>query len=118
MKRLKNITWSAAARRYYLPLLSQQRQPIDALLRGLREADVPGAPFRPIDDHPGYWFAKTTSDVLLVVQQRADDYVVTGFADWQQQLDLALEEAAAALAESDTASDTTPGITPRTRLAA
>src|SRR5215475_5579635 len=90
MKRLKNIEWSAAASRFYLPLLSQQRQPIDVLLRALREVEAPRAPFRPIEEHPGYWFAKTASDVLLVVQQRPEDYVVTGFADWQAQLDQAL----------------------------
>ncbi len=98
---LKNIAWSAAASRFYLPLLTQQRQAIDGLLRGLREADVPGAPFRAVDGHPGYWFAKTATDVLVVVQQRPDDYAVTGFADWRQQLDLALEEAAAALADAE-----------------
>jgi hypothetical protein len=103
MKRLKNIVWSAAASRFYLPLLTQQRQAIDGLLRFLREAGEPFAPFRPVDDYPGYWFAKTETDVLLVVQQRADDFVLVGFADWQQQLNQALEEAAAALAESDTA---------------
>jgi hypothetical protein len=99
--RLKSIVWSAAASRFYLPLLTQQRHAIDGLLRSLREADRPGAPFRAIDEHPGYWFAKTTTDVLVVVQQRPDDYVLTGFADWQRQLDLALEEAAAALADAD-----------------
>jgi len=100
--RLRNIGWSPAASRFYLPLLSQQRRPIDALLNDLRQAEVPSdvktAPFRPVDDHPGYWFAKTPTDVLLVVQQRPDDYVLTGFADWQAQLNQALEEAAAALA--------------------
>ncbi|HUA52420.1 MAG TPA: hypothetical protein VMB81_09665 [Candidatus Sulfotelmatobacter sp.] len=101
MMRLKNIAWSAAASRAYMPLLSQQRQPIDVLLRGLREADVPGAPFRPIDEYPGYWFAKTANDVLVVIQQQRDGYVVTGFADWRQQVDQALEEAAAALAGAD-----------------
>lgn len=103
MMRLRNIAWSPAASRYYLPLLGQQRQPIDALLGALREVEAPGTPFRAIDEHPGYWFAKTASDVLAVIQQRPDDYVVIGFADWQQQVDQALEEAAAALAESDTA---------------
>jgi len=101
--RLKGIVWSPVASRFYPPLLTKQREAIDALLRGLREAERPGAPFRPIEEHPGYWFAKTGTDVLMVVQQRPDDYALTGFADWQQQVDQALEEAAAALADADTA---------------
>ncbi len=100
--RLKNIGWSPSASRFYLPLLSQQRQPIDAILRDLRQAEAPsdvkGVPFRPIEEHPGYWFAKTPSDVLMVIRQRPDDYELAGFADWQAQVDQALEEAAAALA--------------------
>ena len=103
--RLRAIGWSPAASQFYLPLLSQQRRPIDALLSDLRQAEAPSAvksaPFRPIDDHPGYWFAKTPSYVLMVVQQRAEDYVLTGFADWQAQVNQALEEAAAALSAED-----------------
>jgi hypothetical protein len=103
--RLRTIGWSPAASRFYLPLLSQQRRPIDALLGDLRQAEAPSdvksAPFRPIEDYPGYWFAKTPTDVLMVVQQRADAYVLAGFADWQAQLDQALEEAAAALAADE-----------------
>lgn len=103
--RLKNIVWSNLASAFYLRLLSQQRQAIDALLRGLREADAPGPVFRQIEDHPDYWFAKTPTDVLMVVQRRAPgeraDYAMIGFADWQAQVNQALEEAAAALAEAD-----------------
>jgi hypothetical protein len=103
--RLKNIVWSKLATAFYLPLLGQQRQAIDALLRGLRESEAPGSAFRQIDDHPDYWFATTSTEILMVVQHRAPgepaEYAVIGFADWQAQLSQALEEAAAALAESD-----------------
>jgi hypothetical protein len=103
--RLKHIVWSKPASAFYLRLLSQQRQAIDALVNALRQSETPGPAFRQIDDHPDYWFAKTPTDVLMVVQCAAPghtaDYSVAGFADWQAQLDLALEEAAAALAEAD-----------------
>lgn len=103
--RLKTFFWSPAASAFYLRLLSQQRQAIDALVRGLREAEAPGPTFRQIDDHPDYWFATTPTDVLMVVQRLPSglgaDYSVTGFADWQAQVNQALEEAAAALAEAD-----------------
>ena len=102
--RLKKILWSTAASRSYLPLLTRQRQAIDALLRGLREAAVPGPPFRAIDEHPGYWFARTETDLIVVVRKRSDDCEVIGFADWQRQFGQALEEAAAALAAADSAS--------------
>ncbi len=65
--RLKNIVWSKLASAFYLRLLGQQRQAIDALVRVLREATTPEPAFRPIDDHPDYWFAKTPSDVLMGV---------------------------------------------------
>jgi hypothetical protein len=103
--RLKNIVWSPPASAFYLRLLGQQRQAIDALLRGLREAEAPGPAFRQLHDHPAYWFAKTPSDVLMVVQRRPPgdpaDYSVAGFADWQAQYSQALDEAAASLAEAD-----------------
>jgi hypothetical protein len=99
--RLKTILWSKLASPFYLRLLTQQRQAIDALVRELRESEAPGPDFRQIDDHPDYWFAKTPTDVLMVVQRRDDAYAVTGFADWQAQYHQALEAAAAALAEAD-----------------
>lgn len=101
--RLITVTWSKSASAFYLPLLSRQRQAIDALVRSLRESEgSPGREFRQIDEYPDYWFAKTPTDVLMVVQRRAADYAVTGFADWQAQVNQALEEAAAAVAEADT----------------
>ena len=99
--RLKPVVWSKPASAFYLPLLSSQRQAIDALVRRLRESETPGRDFRQIEEHPDYWFAKTTTDVLIVVQRRAADYAVAGFADWQAQFNQALEEAAAAVAEAD-----------------
>ncbi|MBI3514518.1 MAG: hypothetical protein HY060_10710 [Proteobacteria bacterium] len=100
--RLKNVGWSTDAGAYYLRLLTNQRRAIDALIRELREAAVPGPAFRQLDDYPGYWFAKTSTDVLMVVERRGEeDYAVKAFRDWRQQLDLAVEEAAAALAEAD-----------------
>ncbi|MEJ0068324.1 MAG: hypothetical protein WDO24_05865 [Pseudomonadota bacterium] len=101
--RLKNIVWAKLASAFYLRLLGQQRQAIDALVRVLRESATPEPAFRPIDDHPDYWFAKTPSDVLMVIQRRAEDYAVIGFADWHEQYQQALDEAAAALAAADTA---------------
>jgi hypothetical protein len=100
--RLKTVTWSKSASAFYLPLLSRQRQAIDVLVRGLRESEeLPGREFRRLEDYPDYWFTKTSTDLLMVVQRRAADYAVTGFADWQAQYNQALEEAAAALAEAD-----------------
>jgi hypothetical protein len=100
--RLKTVTWSKSASTFYLPLLSRQRQAIDAVVRGLRESEgTPGRAFRQIEDHPDYWFTKTSTDLLMVVQRRDAAYAVTGFADWQAQYNQALEEAAAALAEAD-----------------
>jgi hypothetical protein len=100
--RLKTVIWSKSASAFYLPLLSRQRQAIDALVRGLRESDAsPGREFRQIEAYPDYWFAKTPTDVLMVVQRRSADYAVTGFADWEAQYNQALEEAAAGLAEAD-----------------
>ncbi len=103
--RLKNIVWSKLASGFYLRLLGQQRQAIDALVGALRESEVPGPVFRQIDDHPDYWFAKTPTEILVVVQRdppgHSADYAVTGFADWQAQFEQALEEAAAALAGAD-----------------
>ena len=100
--RLKHIGWSAEAGAFYLRLLSGQRQAIDVLVRELRETAAPGPAFRQLDDYPEYWFAKTPTDVLMVVQRRdTEDYAVKAFADWRQQYDLALEEAAAALAAAD-----------------
>jgi hypothetical protein len=97
--RLKTINWSPSAGAYYLRLLSRQRQAIDGFVRALREADAPGEGFRQIDAYPDYWFARTATDVLMVVRKSVEAYSVIGFADWRQQYDLALEEAAAAAAE-------------------
>jgi hypothetical protein len=102
--RLKTIDWSPSAGAYYLRLLSQQRQAIDGFVRALRERDLPGPDFRQLDEYPDYWFARTPTDVLMVVRRGDHKYVVTGFADWHQQYDLAIEEAAAAasaLADAD-----------------
>lgn len=96
--RYKTITWSPSAGAYYLRLLSRQRQAIDGFVRALRESAEPGPDFRQVDEHPDYWFARTSTDVLMVVRRGEESYVVTGFADWRQQYDLALEEAAAAAA--------------------
>ena len=99
---LKHIGWSSEAGAFYLRLLSAQRQAIDALVRELREADQPGPAFRQVDEYPEYWFTKTPTDLLMIVQRReTDDYAVKAFADWRQQYDLAIEEAAAALAAAD-----------------
>jgi hypothetical protein len=103
--RLKNIVWSKLAGAFYLRLLSQQRQAIDGLVRVLRESETPERAFRAIDEHPDYWFAKTPSDVLMVIQRRAADYVVAGFADWHEQYQQALDEAAAAVAAADIAAE-------------
>jgi hypothetical protein len=103
--RLKTINWSPSAGAYYLRLLSQQRKAIDAFVSALRERDVPGEGFRQLDDYPDYWFARTPTDVLMVVRRNHESYVVVGFADWQQQYELALEEAAAAAAEVADADD-------------
>jgi hypothetical protein len=100
--RLKTINWSPSAGAFYLRLLSQQRQAIDVLVGGLREAETPGAAFRQLEDYPDYWFAKTETDVLMVVRRGVETYVVMAFAAWRQQYDLAMEEAAAAaLAEAE-----------------
>ena len=96
--RLKTIDWSPSAGAYYLRLLSQQRQAIDVFVRALRERDLPGPQFRQLEDYPDYWFGRTATDVLMVVRRGDDKYVVVGFADWRQQYELALEEAAAAAA--------------------
>src|SRR5258706_15942195 len=100
---LKNITWSSTASAVYLRLLTAQRTGIDGLVRMLREADEPGPEFRQVEDHPDYWFTKTPNDLLMVVQRRPENYAVTAFADWRQQYDQALDEAAAALAGADEA---------------
>lgn len=97
--RLKTINWSPSAGAYYLRLLSAQRRAIDGFVQSLREAETPGAGFRQIDEHPDYWFARTPTDVLIVIRRGVEAYSVIGFADWRQQYDLALEEAAAAAAE-------------------
>jgi hypothetical protein len=101
--RLKHVKWSTEAAAYYLRLLSAQRYAIDSLVRRLSESETPASEFRQVADHPDYWFTKTDSDLLMVVRQIADDYAVAAFVDWRQQYDLALEEAAAALASADAA---------------
>ena len=107
--RLKHIGWSVEAGAFYLRLLSSQRQAIDVLLRELRELEAPGPAFRQVDEFPEYWFAKTPTDVLMVVQRRTEeDYAVKAFADWRQQYELAIEEAAAALAAADEQADDAP----------
>jgi hypothetical protein len=107
--RLKHIGWSSEAGAFYLRLLSSQRQAIDVLVRELRETAAPGPAFRQLDDYPEYWFAKTPTDVLMVVQRRTEeDYAVKAFADWRQQYELAIEEAAAALAAADEQADDAP----------
>ena len=107
--RLKHIGWSSEAGAFYLRLLSSQRQAIDVLVRELRETAAPGPAFRQLDDYPEYWFAKPPTDVLMVVQRRTEeDYAVKAFADWRQQYELAIEEAAAALAAADEQADDAP----------
>ena len=96
--RLKAINWSPSAGAYYLRLLSQQRRAIDGFVGALREAETPGEGFRHVDEYPDYWFARTATDVLIVIRRGVESYSVVGFADWRQQYDLALEEAAAAAA--------------------
>jgi|SRR5476649_1071487 hypothetical protein len=103
--RLKNLMWSKPASAFYVRLLSQQRQAIDPLVRVLRESEAPEPAFRRIEDHPDYWFAKTPSDVLMVILRRAEDYAVVGFADWHEQYQQALDEAAAALAAADVSAE-------------
>ena len=117
--RLKTVGWSTDAGAYYLRLLTSQRQAIDALVRELRESEHPGPAFRQLEDYPGYWFAKTSSDLLMVVERRGEeDYAVKAFRDWRQQLDLAVEEAAAALAEADAAAPQEIHATPAAALRA
>jgi hypothetical protein len=81
---LKKVVWAPLAKSFYLRLLGRQRQAIDALIRGLTEADMPGADFIQIEDYPDYWFSRTDLDLVLVIQQRGETYEISDVTSWAE----------------------------------